>query len=752
MVKVNQNKKGRFTQLFFILFLCIIAFRLSFTENSSIESFSLQGIFFDNFLSICISAILLLAAGTWFAVSVCSRNRSYKYTGFELGAFLFIIAAVISTYFASNLRAAMNDSLTITAIIFSAIALSQILDSEIRRKVLLFAIIAMGIINVYQCMDQFFSSNKMMIEQYKTEPEFQLERLGIESGSFQHMLYEHRLYSKDVKGSFSTGNSAGCLFNLAIFSTLAVFGPGLKKLRIKSLKTFILPIVILMVLLFGLLLTASKGAIVSFILAFFILLISARLSDFLKTYKIYVISAITAVSIAAGFIMVFYGLKHNTLPGGNSMLVRWQYWLASAAMAADHFFTGVGGNNFGSFYTHYKIPEAIETVRDPHCFILNILCSYGIIGLTGFCCGILVPIIRTLKKTSPESSKEKNNLVDLTRSCGIFAILAMLLLRPIAIRAELSRNIEVAIYIFAVMYAAPAFLFGTTLWICVRSRKSYDEFPIWTAALLYGIFAVLLHNLIDFAIFEPGIMMALWALIAIAASQSINHSPPDKVNFSLLKIIASVVIITALAAALLQMYIIPVGKTAVKVETAKLLSAYGNLQGASEILSSATIDDPLNPTPPAMNGINLLHSFKANLYEDSETIFQAEKAFQIAIQRDPADFKNYEKLADVYQALAESYPQQHILWFEKAFESLNKAVRLYPGSAELHLTLAAAAQQLDKIDFAIEHYRQAIAIEDAYRQQFKIMYPGKEIFSRLGKIKYNFAKDRLEQLTQRKGK
>jgi len=448
--------------------------------------------------------------------------------------------------------------------------------------------------------------------------------------------------------------------------------------------------------------------------------------------------------------IVHYGFKHNTLPGGNSMLVRWQYWVASAAMISDHFFTGVGGSNFGSFYTHYKIPEGLETVRDPHCFVLSILSSYGIIGLAGFCCGLCVPIIRAIKNSKIAPPADKNNLPAAVRSFGIFAVLIFLLLRPLAVRTELSTNIAVTIYILAIMYAAPAFLLGTTLWLCVRSRNSYDEFSVWTAPLLCGIFAVLLHNLIDFAIFEPGIMTALWVLAALVASQSPNRPGAKVKNLSPSKMTVSVVIAASLAAALLQFYIIPVGKTAIKIETAKLLSAYGKYQAASAILTSATADDILNPAPPALRGRMLLYSFNSNPSENQQELFQAGQAFQTAIRRDSADFKNYEKLADVYQALAEAYPQQHLLWFEKAFESLNQAVNLYPASAEVRLTLATVAGQLDKTDCAIENYSQAIAIEDAYREQFKIMYPGKEVFSRLGEINYKFAKERLQQLTQKK--
>jgi len=749
-VENNQITKNRGTKVFFVLFVCIISLRLSFAENFAIESFSIEGVFYDNFISIFLSAILLLSAVIWFAAAAGSHNGRYKYTGIEPGLFLFVIAAVISTYFASNQRAAMNDALTITAIICGAIVLCQVLDSETKRKVLLLAIIAVGIANVYQCIEQFAGSNTMLIEQYEAEPELQLQALGIEPGSFKHMLYEHRLYSKDIKGFFTTGNSAGCFFNLAIFSAIAVFGRGFQNFRKRPLKTFILPTIILLILFSGLLLTASKGALISFVLALFILLISSGFANHLKAHKKFIFSAAAVIFSAGIFLMVFYGLKHDKLPGGNSMLVRWQYWVASAAMITDHFFTGVGGGNFGTFYTQYKIPEGLETVRDPHCFVLNILSSYGIIGLAGFCCGLFVPIIRAFKYHKPARSEDKNDFAAVVKICGISAILVLLFLRPLAVRTELTRDIFVAFYIFAVMYAAPAFLFGTTLWLCARNKKSCDEPCVWTAALICGIFAVLLHNLIDFAIFEPGIMTALWAIIALIASQTINYDSAEKTGFSPFRAMAAAGIAAGLAVLLLTQYIIPTGKIAVKIEAAKWFSVYGNLQEASESLSSATDDDKFNPTPPAINGITLLHSFKTYMPENQDILLQAEKAFLAAIQRNPADFTNYERLAEVYQSLAETQPQEHLLWSQKAFEALEQAVKLYPGSADIHLALASAAHRLDKINYAVEHYRQAVAIEDAYREQFKIMYPGREVFSRLGEIKYKFAKDRLEQLTQKK--
>jgi hypothetical protein len=56
---------------------------------------------------------------------------------------------------------------------------------------------------------------------------------------------------------------------------------------------------------------------------------------------------------------------------------------------------------------------------------------------------------------------------------------------------------------------------------------------------------------------------------------------------------------------------------------------------------------------------------------------------------------------------------------------------------------------LDKTDIAVAQYEKAVEIEDAYRNQFKVMYPGREIFSRLGEEKYKNAKQRIKYLSER---
>ena len=106
------------------------------------------------------------------------------------------------------------------------------------------------------------------------------------------------------------------------------------------------------------------------------------------------------------------------LPGGNSMLVRWQYWAASAHMIADHRMTGVGPGNFADYYTHYKPAAALESVADPHNVLLSLMTQYGPLGLIGFLAMVFVPLWRschTLRKDDTRRRATRTTVISETR-------------------------------------------------------------------------------------------------------------------------------------------------------------------------------------------------------------------------------------------------------------------------------------------------------------------------------------------------
>ncbi|HUE70868.1 MAG TPA: O-antigen ligase family protein [Pirellulaceae bacterium] len=67
-----------------------------------------------------------------------------------------------------------------------------------------------------------------------------------------------------------------------------------------------------------------------------------------------------------------------------SVLYRLEYWRSAAAMIGDFPLWGCGPGNFQDYYTRYKLPQASETVADPHNVFLEIWATAGTPALVTF--------------------------------------------------------------------------------------------------------------------------------------------------------------------------------------------------------------------------------------------------------------------------------------------------------------------------------------------------------------------------------
>jgi tetratricopeptide (TPR) repeat protein len=65
------------------------------------------------------------------------------------------------------------------------------------------------------------------------------------------------------------------------------------------------------------------------------------------------------------------------LQASKALRYRLEYWRATAGLIADYPWFGCGPGNFQQYYTAYKLPEASESVADPHNFLLEIWATAG---------------------------------------------------------------------------------------------------------------------------------------------------------------------------------------------------------------------------------------------------------------------------------------------------------------------------------------------------------------------------------------
>jgi O-antigen ligase len=754
-----------FEYILLALCVCVIALRTTFTEGPPMHSTNVAANLSDTVYSLSISAILIFSFVLWLVWSFCSKKFYYRLTGIEIGLCLFCVAAVAAGFAAANKRLAITNVAVFLAPPLMALLLVQILDSQSKIKLVLVVIAALGAISTFQSIWQWRIDNAAMIEQYERAPQSLLEPLGIEPGTLPHFLFEHRLYSRGLRGFFTTRNSAGSFALMASFAAIVLFIDKFKNRKSPSSQ----PLHLLAcataaaIIIFGLALTRSKGAILGSLFAAAIFVVYLRFGNWLKAHKKAILITCLLLVIAGTWAALSYGLNHGRLPGGSSMLVRWQYWHASARMYADHPITGVGPGNFAHFYTHYKPASALESVADPHNFPLGIVTQYGPIGLVGFLAMIFIPLWRTIcpNPVSSSSSLRTQPEPAFRTLAVIFLIVvsaALLLIRPMLMPATPADTLDVMIYVIVTLYAVPVAVFIIAFFLLTVPLQTTrnTQYAICNtniaAALFCAVLGVAFHNLIDFAIFEPPVFTTLWALIACLIAIDFHTNRRPRLVLKPALILRAIVVVIAVVIIGAYFYYVwsPVNKSTAKIRQSHQAISNGQLEQAHRLLDSAAKDDYLSPAALSMNGRLYLHHLQLTQNKNRDLLLRSEKCLQVAIERNNAAFKNFERLTDVYESLAEISPQQQKTdWLNKAFVNARRAVERYPGCGRLQFKLAEIAEQLGKTDIAIEQYEKAIDIEDSFRNQFQLIYPErKKIVSRLGEDKYKNAKQRIKHLTE----
>jgi len=763
---VDSHKSKSLRAVEYILFaacLCVIALRVTFTEGPSQQSVQLQAAVNDTVFSLSLSAVLILAVVVWFVWSFCSSRFVYRISGLEIGLALFCIASAVACFTAADKRAAITGAVTLISPLFMAVLLVQILDSHARNALLLICVIcisALGVACAWQSAEQFFISNQVMIEQYERDPQSILEPIGIQPGTFNQMLLEHRILSHDVRAFFTTGNSAGSFAIIACFAALAVFAERLiaRGGQPVPLAGVMFSAFALAANIFALFITHSKGAIAAAAIATVLFFVLLGFGNWFSAHKKVILIVCLLLVVAAGLVAVAYGVSYGRLPGGNSMLVRWQYWLASAQMIADHPFAGVGPGNFSDFYHRYKLASAPETVSDPHSLPLSLLTQYGPLGLAGFLIAILLPLLKLT--TRSKLADKQHTYGEFKKPAAIYVAivcLAMLLIRPLVTPESTAQTFDEKLYVLFTSFIAPVVAFAVGFWLLsavLQTTSNTYALPganISIIALSCSLVAVLIHNLIDYAIFEPGVFTAFCAVLACAVALDSNRRLTPA--FILKPAAVAKFIAVAAGAIVCWAYfnyaLLPVAGNTAKIAEAKNAARYAQFELAHNLLDAAAKDDPFDPQAPSLNGRLYLEHFGFFTPRQPQLLLSAEQSFFIAAQRNPADFKSFERLAEVYSAFAQISPQQKEEFLNKALDSDSVAIELYPGCDRLNIQLAEIAEQLGKTDLAIEYYKKAVDIENGFRAQFRMMYPNRQVFSRLGEEKYGLAKKRIETLSQK---
>ncbi|MDI6788633.1 MAG: O-antigen ligase family protein, partial [Planctomycetota bacterium] len=264
-----------------------------------------------------------------------------------------------------------------------------------------------------------------------------------------------------------------------------------------------------------------------------------------------------------------------------SLNVRLDYWDATTKIIRDNLWNGVGLNQFGNHYLHYKSATAGEVTK-AHNDYLQIASEMGIPALIIFLL-IWFIILRSIIYQVNGRQRGSPSLTSTTTHSGS---------RPPPIYIGEGRGIKVVVYQNASMVLGVGFAFLLTeifhlpliyfglpllstiiifiLWIFVfRFLSGYLTTNILNTNILRiglfaGLLAFLIHCLVDFNFYVPGLSMSIWFLSAIflvTSPKTPSAFPPNilpaLLRVILIPIIAGILILLLYSTPRLMQYEVP---------------------------------------------------------------------------------------------------------------------------------------------------------------------------------------------------
>ena len=727
--KTGPQKKFEAILLFVVL--AVAAIRCSYTESLQ-STMSLYPKFSNITSSLTLSLILLCSIGIWLLVMLAKKEFVYRKTGLEIPIFLFFIAAIISTFFAANKRDAIDYSTTLLVIMLSILFTAQLISSTSQIRLILIVIVALGCMNTVESISQAKDGNQNLIRDYQSNPAQHLNQLNIKDGSIEHWQYVHRLYSRDIKGFFSTSNSLGSLLVLSIFAVLAI----IRQYDIQQKKTFV-PLVALILLSVGFALARSHGAILAITISLLLLAVRLKLSSFILRHKRLILLVIIGATLLVVASIIGYGINHSKLPGGNSMLVRWQYWVASVDIIKDYPL-GTGGGNFANAYLKHKIPAALETVADPHNWILSITSQYSLLGLLGFSLILLSPIYNIFFDKFGSCQKETLLSADTKKhpKTGIALGITIIAARMLLVEIPQTNALAVNAYIFASLCVFPAAAFMIAFYILDKFIINFKTETTTTIILSFAIVAIAIHNLVDYAIFESGIFSIVTIMLSCLCVLTAKRET-YKINLSRkLAILATAVCFIVIAA----FYLTTIRMVSKSGELLAKAFASTNDSDTKENLNLAITADKCNPKI-SLVAANMYHN-RYDLTHNIKDLTTAQHYYNIAISKDAS---NYRVLSDFSKALLEKYKtDKNKDELNTALNLAKEAIKNYPSKSQLWMTLGDIYIAAKKNQDAQKCYKKALKLEDDFQALFREMYPEENIILyRMGRDNY----DRLRKIT-----
>ncbi len=420
-----------------------------------------------------------------------------------------------------------------------------------------------------------------------------------------------------------------------------------------------------------------------------------------------------ALGIAA---VVGHGIYHHGLPT-DSLNFRWRYWVAGMRMFWRHPVLGVGWDNFGPHYLRDRLPAASEEIRDPHDFLMRFLVELGSVGFVLMMAWLGRLWWELTRPTAPPAPAPPMTPSE-TPQWGPVLFVAGVAGAAIVINILASIDFNqtsswVFVELINRMLYLCALLIGS-LAVALRSleKPRVDEraAPWILYGILVGVGVFLVHNLIEFSMFEAGPLCLFGVLVGSALGIRLPNRPVRTPGVAPMAIAGLAV---ACAGWLVAGWWIAIplmhAEAAAHRGDDKLRAA--DYEGASGDYVNAALFLPINSDYAFRAARALQISLgPAVPFTDPERIDLAEKLrkriliwYTVAVQEDPSLLGGYHLRGIFWLQLSE--PEGMVADFEKVME-------LNPNEVSLRLEYAHGLEMLHLLPEAKRQFKVALSYND----------------------------------------
>lgn len=462
--------------------------------------------------SLLLDAMLVLLAGIGLAIA--SRRRGIDRPMLLL---LLLPLPVVVWHGWSDLLDAWR-GFDWFAAVAAGVALAHLVRTPSIRRAVLAIVLAAVAANVVRGLHQVFVEHPDTVAFFDANRDAIFAARGWSADSPAALIYERRLRQPEAIGWIGFSNvlsgllAAGGVLAIGLLVAARKLGDGEHRGAGGPVMLGVAGTGCL--LLVGL--NGSKGAIAASAVGVLglLLLLGPLRQAFLRRSGSWLIT----VGVLAFAAIVLRGLLPEDFAGDRSLLFRWHYLQGGLAMFLEHPWLGVGPDGFQDAYLATRPIRSPESVASAHSVVVDWIACLGVAGVAWLGAACLV-LIRHEPSRSESDESDSGTRFGLRFAivAGLMALIAVLL-QAWAEGPLLGDGL--AVRVAAILAAV---ITGAAAW-SVSSRLA-DGFVRGVAVAAVGV--VVAQSQIEMLLWQPGALVACWALLASAGGAGSRSAGAD---------------------------------------------------------------------------------------------------------------------------------------------------------------------------------------------------------------------------------